>query len=220
MGRFNGVAAAHLIDQKTRNIRDIDRHPPHARAKAGEEFRHPRRRTHACDHLDQFHHRHGIEEMQPRDPFGIGALCGNRGDRQRRGVSGQYSLRPDCSLQCRENLTLDTNILDHRFDHNAAGCKTTDIREDLDAGNCRLRLLGAHPPLVRSPCQQPVDLRQRFEGRFAVGVIKLNCTAAHCRDLGDAAPHGAGTNNADNQALLIGIQTHRNSSSYSNAGWR
>jgi hypothetical protein len=74
----------------------------------------------AVDHFDDFHQRHGVEEVIADHARRVGAAGGNRRDRQRRRIRRQDAAAADDVSSSRNSAALDVEFFDDRFDHQIA----------------------------------------------------------------------------------------------------
>src|SRR5262249_9412900 len=71
----------------------------------------------AADHLDEFHHRHRVHEMQSDEALGPVGGGGEPGDGDRRRVGGHNRLRLEKRAKRHEDLALHRFVLGRRLDH-------------------------------------------------------------------------------------------------------
>ena len=113
------------------------------------------------------------------------------GDRERRGVAGEDAVLAHNVLELGEEDALRREVLDDRFDHQVAGRERLHSGHDLNALHDGLRILDA--ALLRELGER---LRDRVDGALRCTRLRVveQCTrTALGEDLGNAAPHGAGT---------------------------
>ena len=71
----------------------------------------------AGDHLDQRHHRGGVEEVEADDLVGSQCRLSHLGDRERGGVGGEDRVAGGGGVELAEDGLLDLHLLRHRLDH-------------------------------------------------------------------------------------------------------
>jgi hypothetical protein len=154
------------------------------------------RGTRAADHLDHLHQRHGVEEVVAGDAFGPVAGRGDRGDGQRRGVADEHGIGGDDRFEQHEQITLDVEPFDDRFDDQIAVGEALQGVDRRDAGYRRGCAVGGHASLFGELAER---VAQAVEGGlnggwlgveedgFATGLgIQLDDAASHCTGADDA----------------------------------
>ena len=192
--RFGHEGAAGVVDDEAGRVLAADRRVAEALRELGERIGHPALGQHAVDHLDDLHHRHGVEEVVAGDTARALADGGHRRDRERRGVAREDAGVADDALELGEERALGAQVLDDRLDHQVAGRERPEPRHHLDAAGDRLRVRDA--PFLGEPGER---LRDRVEAALRGAGLRVVDERAHARlreHLRDAAAHGAAAGDA------------------------
>ena len=201
-------AAAHLVHEKARRIREPHRLARHAPADDHERLGHPVFGQKTVDHFDELHQRHRIEEMKAAEALRCFELGCDSRHRQRRRVRGEYAIGRDDVFELREKLALRLEVFHDGFDHDMARLEVGKPIDDLDAAWRRPPHPPAHAALL---CGASEHLRHevaRFLRRAGPRVGDQHVHAARGGDLNDAAPHRAGADHADGQVRPVCIECH------------
>ena len=151
----------------------------------------------APHHLDQLHHRRGVEEVHAHQPPRVIEPGGDGRDRKRRGVGGEQGIRRADALQLAEERALGRQVLHDRLHHQPGG---GDVAQVVDGANPGERLVAPRLGQLSAgdePCQPRADLLNRAFHHLAVGVEQQGLVARRRGDLGDAGAHGAGADHRD-----------------------
>src|SRR5690606_24320549 len=203
-----GEAAAAVIDDEARRVAAAHGDAALALADDHQRLSHPGCGEHAVDHLDQLHQRYRIEIVQAGDARLVLADGRDLRDRQRGGVGGEDRVGAADGVEGREQVLLDLEILEHRFDDDLAIAERFDAVDDLDAPQRRFGGVGGHPALLDLAPQHAVDEVLRLLGGSRIGVEYLAAHSALGRDLNDAASHHAGADDADAEIGAVGVEGH------------
>jgi hypothetical protein len=114
-----------------------------------------------------------------------------------RGVRGQDRLRPAGFVQTPEQAELQLELLGGRFDDDVDSGQRIHRRDAFDPVQGRLALVVADPVLGEEAVEALLDGLETLLDASVVEVVHDDAKAAGRRDLGDAAAHGAGTDDAD-----------------------
>ncbi len=205
---LGAVAAAGVVDDEARRVLRAHRLVPAAQRERRQRLADPGSRQQAVNDLDDFHQRHGIEEMKPGDALGPLARRGDRSDRKGRGIGRHQAIAGNDILQRAEQLALGVQILDDRLDdYGAGGERRKRVRDD------EIRLC----PRDRVPLEPAFfgELRELrgnrllrvFRGARAA-VVEQRADAGLCGDLGDAASHDAGADHRQAQVGARDVEGH------------
>ena len=208
MRRFHAEAAPDLVDDEARRILHPHRLASHAPAYFHQRVAHLGRGAHAVDHFDQLHQRHRVEKMHAGETLGPLQLCGDGGHGERRSVGGEDAVLADDALELGEQGLLRREVLDDDLDHEVAGRHRRGAVDHLDpAHGRRMRLLREAALLHRALehlGDEGLGLRRRARARIG----HPHAHAAGRGDLGDAAPHGAGADDAQGEITAFRIELH------------
>ena len=205
LGADRGTAE---IDQEARRVADHHRHAGLALAERHHRLDHPGGGVGRADHFDQFHQRHGIEVVHAADTVAVLERARDRGDADGRGVRGDDRLGRDHGLEFAEQLLLHLEILEHRLDDDVAALQAPERVGHAEIG-VRLREVGLAQAALGDQPLQGLENRGLGLGRAARGGVEHDrLHAALGRDLRDAAPHGAGTDDAHRQVGTIDVESH------------
>ena len=149
------------------------------------------------DHLDQPHHRRGVEEVQPDHPLRVVDRLGDGVDVEARGVGGQQRGGRLGPAQLGEHRLLDLEVLGGGLDHQLALRQVGEVGDDLQTVGRRPGLLAGHPALGGEVGQALTEALDGSRGPVRTGVLEVDLVPGHRGDLGDPRAHGAGTDNGD-----------------------
>ena len=149
------------------------------------------------DDLDQLHHRHRREEVQPDHSVGAFGPRRQLGDRDRRRVGGQEARVRQLAVQPLEQLALRSRVLGDRLDH---GLRPGQILEPRGVGHARglgIGVLAGDPLPTHRALQRPREHLARVLERWLGGLIQDDALASRRRRLRDPGAHESGTDDAD-----------------------
>ena len=208
--RLGAETAPGMVDDEARRIAADDGMVPHAPGDRGQGIGDPALGQDAVDDLDDLHQRHRVEEVKAGDAPGQAAFGGDGGDRERRGVGRQHAIVGDDAFQLGEQGALDRQVLEHRLDDDmAGGQRGVPAADDLDPVLGVFGLLRRHAALLGGAVEHLGDEGQRVGGGGVGGVGEHHLDAGGGGGLGDAAPHGAGADDAECQIVPHRIEGHR-----------
>ncbi|MCY1397883.1 hypothetical protein D9M71_129030 [compost metagenome] len=153
--------------------------------------------TLAAHHFHHPHQRHRVEEMQPGDAPRVLALACDAADRQRRGVARQHRVRRHPRLQLGEQRLLGAKVLDYGLDQQVAVVQLVEAVGGDHAlrGDCQHVVAQA---VARGDVleQLAVEVECLLDA-FRPAVVEAHRQAAVGEQLGDAAAHDTGADDAD-----------------------
>ena len=206
--RLGAVAAARVVDDEAGSVLRAHRLVPAAQRERRERIADPGSRQQAVHDLDDFHQRHGIEEMKAGDALRAFARRRDRGDRKRRGIGRHQAIAGNDIFQRAEQLALGFQVFHDRLDDDGAGGEgLRRIGDDEIRLRPRERL-----PLEPALLGEPRELRGNRLLRLARGaraaVVEQRADSRLRGDLGDAASHDAGADHRQAQVGSRDVEGH------------
>ena len=139
--------------------------------------------------------------MQPADAVLAGALCGNGGNRKRRGVGCQHRARRNHGFQLGKELLFDVEPLDDRLDNRLArGHRSQRARKFEPPLRCFSEAIGKLAFFFH-PGDPRMDVRRRLFQRLATYIEKHDLEARSQPDLGNAGAHRPCAHNTQGRQL-------------------
>ena len=195
--RLGAVATTGMVDDEARTVIGLHRRVPHLPGISSQVGADAGAGLEAGNDLYHLHQRHRVEEVIAGKLLRSLQLGGNRSDRQGRGVGDQYRARFNDALKLGEQLGLDVQTFNDRFDDQFAG---GEFSERADALKTRL-VLGGLLRVEATLLAQFVPLgKNRSLGRLCstrLHVEQLDAAAGLHSNLCNAATHGTGTDDAE-----------------------
>ncbi len=151
----------------------------------------------AADHLDQFHQRHRIHEMDADEALRPVGRGGQPGNRDRGGVGADDGGRLERRTQRGEDLALDVFLLGRRLDHQIAIAELVDRIGGRDALDRRLAFFVADALAADLARQIAIDGGNPRTDAVGDDVVQQHVEAGQRADMGDAVAHLAGADHAD-----------------------
>ncbi len=186
-----------MVDQKAGRIRRDRGEMPSLFGQLDQPLDHLRIAALAAHHFHQLHQRHRVEEMKTGHPLRAAAGRGDPRDRQRRGIGRQHRVLGDQRLQLDEQRLLGLEVLDDGLDQQVATGQLLQGRSRLHARQGGIEFFGAQAALGQTALQQLAIETQRLGDRLAARVVEPHLFASAGKQLSDAPPHGAGTDDSD-----------------------
>ena len=145
--------------------------------------------------------------MEPGDALRPPAGGGDGRHRQGRGVGGEHAVRRDNGLELPEQAPLDLQILDDGFDDDVA----VPERRRVPGHGVQACLgvsgrLGRHAPLRGEVVEGRRNRGPRLIGGAVAGIGEQHPDPRGGGDLGDAAAHGARTDDAQTECRCVGVE--------------
>ena len=137
------------------------------------------------DHLDELHDRHGIEEMQPREPIRPRRRRGKFGDAERRGVGHQNRVSADDGLERRVGLLLVLEVLHDRLDDEVARFQRLEGRRPRQVAERAVADVRSDLPFRHAVLDELADARKAFLEKRVVDFADdrpVSRCRAHLRD--------------------------------------
>ena len=191
------VGHQHAVDDETRVVAAGDglfAHRLDEGARSVDDLGVAHQRRH---HLDQFHYRHRIEEMESDDALGSCGGSGDLGDRQRRGIAGEDAIGSADLVQFGEQAVLDAKILDHRLDHQITRREIGQRDGRPEPVPCLQALLGRELSLGDGAVQRRMDAIDARGERPFVDLAYRGFVAGAGTHLGDTRTHQSATDDRD-----------------------
>ena len=135
--------------------------------------------------------------MQTRHALGVKHACGNGGNRDRRGVTGQQGLRRADLSQLGKQRLFHFHTLGRRFNHQIGGGQRLNIGDRRQSGERLFARFGAELAAGHARCQTAADALDGAGNRPGVDVIYQHRVALTGRHLGDPGPHDAAADDRD-----------------------
>src|SRR3954469_20135491 len=157
-------------------------------------------RLEALDHLDQAHHRGGVEEVEADDAVGPARGLGHLADRQRAGVRAENRVARRHLVELGEHRLLDVHPLRHGLDHEVDVAEALVLGRPVDAPEDRgglllALLLGDLLLLDQLPDLALGDLLGLLEpcvDELLLDVLQHDVDVRGGQHLGDLSTHGSG----------------------------
>ena len=153
----------------------------------------------------------GFMKCMPMNLLGPVGRGGQPRDRDRRGVGGDQRVGLQMRDQLLEDLALDLLVLGRRLDDDVAVAEQVVVGARRDALQRRVLVLGAEilplRDLARPGCGRS-SLSAPWQ-RLGVDVDQLDVEAGERADMGDAAAHLPGADDADGSELIERMSLRR-----------
>ena len=162
----------------------------------------------AAHHFDDLHQRNGVEEVETGNPLRVLGGAGDAGDRQRGGVGSQYAVFADNGFKVGKQFLFDFQQLDDGLDDQIAVFQLFQCLGRLHAGNGGFQLGFGHLALGLGALQQVAVKGQCILDCLGAGIEQQNLLTAAGEQLGDAATHCSGADDANplEHALPPGVR--------------
>ncbi len=195
---FGIHAAAGVIDDEAGHVFRAHRRVTHAAREVHQRVAGSGVAAQAVDHFDDLHQRNGIEEVIADHARRVAATGGNRRDRQRRRVRREHATAAHHGFEFAKERLLHVELFDDRLDHQVAIGQLADR----PARRCTFAERGERARLFelafgRQLGESLGEVVARGADRGGVGIVQTHGQARQRGDLGDAAAHCAGSDNAD-----------------------
>ncbi|MCY1366167.1 hypothetical protein D9M69_530480 [compost metagenome] len=154
--------------------------------------------------LYQGHQRRRVEEVHADHPAGMLEAGSQAGDGQGRGIAGEDAVGAAQLFELAQQATLDLQVLDDGFDHQAGIGQGLDGLHRLQAGDDGGAGFGGEFVLLHQAAELAVDAVDGLGGRAGAVVIELDRMAGLGGDLSDAGTHGAGADHGDGGGSVEG----------------
>ena len=138
----------------------------------------------------------GLKKWKPAKRSGCRMPAANAVMGQRRGVAGQHRGGGQQILQCGKHAAFDRRVFDDGLDDEVAASQRLQVAGVTDACGQRVQHVVADAFLVALALPLLLQLVLRRWQRRCIGVVDGDEAARLGGDLGNAAPHGAGTDDA------------------------
>jgi hypothetical protein len=139
----------------------------------------------------------GLKKWKPPTRSGPLAGGGDRGHRQRRGIGGEDAVGTDDVFELLEQCLLDVDVFDDRFDDHLRRSQVFEAGDDFQLGAGGGKCLGRNLALLGQLAERAGHGLAGIGGGAVQGVEHQHADAGLGGDLGDAATHGAGADDAD-----------------------
>src|SRR5262245_2020248 len=218
--RFVDHGQQDAIDDEGREVLGIHRllvEPHHHLAHRAESLL---LRGNAADQLDQAHHRHGIHEMHAHELAGPVGHRRQPGHRDRRRVGRQEHIGRQTLAQLLEDLALGRLVLGRRLDDQIAVGELLVVAGGRDAPQRGVLVLRADHAAADLAIHVAPDRLETFFDVRLIDVRKTDVEAFERADMGDAAAHLAGADDAaalDHGYLYLSRGTASNAYFFSTA---
>ncbi len=208
MRRFDAEAAPDLVDDEARRILHPHRLAPHAPPYFHQRVAHLGRGAHAVDHFDQLHQRHRVEKMHAGEALRPFEFRRDGGHRERGSVGGEDAVLADDALELGEQGLLRREILDDDLDHEVAGRHRRRAVDHFEPAHRRRMRLFREAALLHRALEHLADEGLGLGRRARARIGHQHAHAAGGGDLRDAAPHGAGADDAQGEITAFRIELH------------
>ena len=186
-----------VVDDEARCVLRLHRGVPHFAGVGCEGFAQGWFGLEACYHLHHFHQRHGVEEMETGQSFGLLQRGCNGRHRQGRSVGCPHHVGWQGALQLCEECLLDLKTLHHRLNHQLARPEISQSVGNLQLVTPGLDLLFCHAAFGGEFGPLLLDGLPGFVCCAGLGIKQPDVTARLCRNLRYALAHGPRAHHGD-----------------------
>ncbi len=191
------VAEQQAVGDEPRPVADRDRLLAQLPGERGDRLDGRRRGQHGGDHLDQFHGRRRVEEVQAEHALGVLRLGGEPGHRQGVGARGQDRGGRDDGVELPEDLLLDLVRLRHDLDDELGVRGGLEIGEGAEPGEDVAPLLLGDPLAPHGAGGGGLQRGDGLAGGRVTDVDTDDLAPGTGQDLGDTGAHGAEADDGD-----------------------
>ena len=162
---------------------------------------------HGADHLDQLHHRCGVEEVHSHHPAGPGGLHAQCGDRQRRGVGGDHRVGPAHGIESAQHRGLQLQAFGNHLDDEVGVGQVLERGGRGDPCEQGLLLGGVQLAPVHRTAGRDLQVAAPTRGRDRVGLHADDVETVAGEHLRDAGAHRPEPDHADRRELARHVPT-------------